>query len=116
MGSLPPSSAREFETAIMVPARAGSYTWLVGPIPIEGLKGEPWSAQQKQHQKQELLLRGKSKATPNLSSQPTCALTTPISSYTVKSSYRKERKEVEGRKEDQTAPLPAVAAWASRQR
>src|ERR1700675_3132154 len=91
MSSLPPSYAREFETGIMVPARAGSYTWLVGPIPIEGLKGEPWSAQQKQHQKQYLLIRGKSKATPNLSSQPTCALTTPISSYTVKSFLPRSR-------------------------
>src|ERR1700674_4457767 len=30
MGSLPPSIAREFEAAIMVPPGAGSNTWLVG--------------------------------------------------------------------------------------
>src|SRR5437868_6445307 len=85
MGSLPPSNAREFEAAIMVPPGAGSNTWLVGPMPIEGLKGEPWSAQQQQGQQQKILRRGKAKTSTNLSSQPKCALTMPISSYTVKS-------------------------------
>jgi hypothetical protein len=56
-----------------------------GANPIAGLKGEPWSAQHKQQQNQKTLIRGKSKTTAHLSSQATYSLTTPISSYTVKS-------------------------------
>jgi hypothetical protein len=88
MGSLPPSKAREFEknnhgSAL---ARDRIHGWW-DQFPSMDLKGEPWSAQHKQQQQQKpkTLIRGKSKTTPHLSSQSTCALTTPISSYTVKS-------------------------------